>query len=82
MNQKVENVTLKNYSVALHSLRNDGGAAGDNDGNTPNDEMRVAVAQVMENDGNSAAISILEIAVLVSWAAVSPRKMTGPALST
>jgi len=54
----------------------DGGTAGDIDGNIPNDEMGVVVAQVMENDGNSLAVLILEIAVLVSWTAVSPCKMT------
>ena len=67
---------LCDRDVALHGLRNDGGAAGGTDGNIPNDEMSVVVAQVMEYDGNSPAVLILEIAVLVSWAAVSPRKMT------
>jgi len=37
--------------------------------------MGVVVAQVMEFDGNGPAVLILEIAVLVSWAAESPRKM-------
>jgi len=45
------------------------------DGNIPNDERSVVVAQVMEYNGNSPAVLILEIAVPVSWAAVSPRKM-------
>jgi len=43
--------------------------------NIPNDEIGVVVAQVMEYDGNGPAVLILEIDVLVSWAAVSPRKM-------
>jgi len=50
--------------------------AGDRDGNSPYNEMSIVVAPVVENDGSGPAVFIMESAVLVSLAAVSPRQKT------
>jgi len=67
-------IVLCDRDVVLHGLQDDGGAAGDINGNIPNDEMSLEVDQVMEHSEKGPAVLILD-SILVSWAALSPRKM-------